>query len=122
MAVGEYTRAIGVNPNYTDAYFKRGYSYEKLDQDQNAISDYNKAIQLDPDYALAYNNRGSAYHSQTPHQYQLAINDYTKSIQLDGNNDAMAYNNRSLAYRALGQPTLADADKTMACSLNSQYC
>jgi hypothetical protein len=44
MAVGEYTRAIGVNPNYTDAYFKRGYSYEKLDQDQNAISDYDKAI------------------------------------------------------------------------------
>ena len=75
MAIGEYTTAIQVNPNYARAYFKRGYSY---------------------------NNLG---------QYQNSINDYTKAIQIGGSNDAVAYNNRSNRYRALGQYTLADADK-----------
>ena len=120
MAVGEYTRAIGVNPNYTDAYFKRGYSYEKLDQDQNAISDYNKAIQLDPDYALAYNSRGGIYDKLD--QYQNAINDYTKAIQIGDNHDALVYFGRSIGYGRLGQATVADADKTMACVLDSHWC
>ena len=53
-------------------------------------------------------------------QHQNAINNYTKVIQLDPEY-ANAYNNRGIAYRALGQPALADADKTMACSLDSKY-
>ena len=44
-----------------------------------------------------------------------------KAIQLDPNLD-LAYIGRAYAYRALGQYTLADADETMACSLDSQYC
>ena len=52
---------------------------------------------------------------------RYALVDYTKAIQIDPD-FAMAYNNRSNSYRGLGQPTLADADKTMACSLDSQYC
>ena len=31
-------------------------------------------------------------------------------------------NNDAVRYRNLGQSTLADADKTMACSLDSQWC
>ena len=47
----------------------------------------------------------------------------TYSPQLiDCSNDALAYDNRGKAYRGLSQYALADADKTMACSLDSQYC
>ena len=70
---------------------------------------------------MRYNNRGSAYNNQTPPQYQLAIADFTKAIQLDLG-FAMAYNNRGIVYQNLGQYTLADADKTKACSLDSKYC
>ena len=104
------------------AYTIRGISYSNLGQYATAIADYTKAIQLDPDYALAYLNRGAAYHNQTPRQYTAAINDYTKAIQIGGNNDALAYDNRGIAYRALGQYTLANADETKACSLDSKYC
>ena len=44
MAISEFTRAIGVNPNYTNAYWMRGYSYEKLSQYYTAITDYTKAV------------------------------------------------------------------------------
>ena len=116
MAIGEYTKAIGVNPNYKNAYFFRGYSYEKIDQDQNAINDYNKAIQLgiwfqDPDDAWAYLNRGISYEKLG--QYQNAINDYTKAIQLDLGY-ANAYNNRGNSYHGLGQYTAAINDYTEA--------
>ena len=95
-------------------------SYKKLGQYQTAINDYTKAIQLDPDYANAYINRGSAYSSLSKNQD--AINDYTKAIQIGGSNDAVAYNNRGIRYRALGQYALSDADETMACSLDSDWC
>jgi tetratricopeptide (TPR) repeat protein len=62
MAVEEFTNAIQAKPNYSNTYWYRGNSYEKLGQDQNAINDYTKAIQLDPDDAMAYRNRGVSYY------------------------------------------------------------
>ena len=109
-----------LDPDDAAAYNNRGISYDNLGQYQRAIEDYDKSIQLDPDDADNYINRGSAY-SQLG-QHQNSINDYTKAIQIGGSNDAVAYNNRSNRYLALGQSTLADADKTMACSLDSKYC
>ena len=152
MAIGEYTTAIQMNPDYEDAYFSRGDSYYELGQDQNAINDLTKVIQLNPNHKSAYYNRGSSYRHLE--QHQLAINDYTKDIQFDPDypayvnraysysqlgqyqnaiNDytkaiqldpgnAVAYNSRGISYDNLGQPKLADADATMACSLDSQYC
>jgi uncharacterized repeat protein (TIGR02543 family) len=120
-AIADYTKSIQLDPDYAKAYQNRGYSYAKLGQYATAIADYTKSIQLDPDYANAYLNRGVAYHNQTPGQYQLAITDYTKTIQLDPDY-GLAYDNRGIAYRNLGHTTLADSDKTMACSLDSQYC
>jgi Tfp pilus assembly protein PilF len=49
------------------------------------------------------------------------LDERTKAIQLDPDY-AEAYYNRGVSYRALGQNQLADADKTMACSLDTQTC
>ena len=54
LAINEFTTAIRLNPNYTDAYKGRGLAYYTLRQYQLALQDYDKAIQLDPDYADAY--------------------------------------------------------------------
>ena len=43
------------------------------------------------------------------------------AIQLD-TDYALAYNNRGISYRKLGQYTLADADDATACYLDSGYC
>ena len=152
MAIGEYTKAIELNPDFTFAYFERGYSYNQLGQNQNAINDYTKAIQLDPNYDMAYNNRGWSYGQLG--QDQNAINDYTIAIQLDPDH-AFAYSNRGVAYFSLGQYQLSiddvtkaiqqepsallhnyrawsyyylgeytkmEADNAAACSLDSAYC
>ena len=63
--------------------------------------------------------RGRAYYKLG--QHHRAINDYTKAIQLDPD-DALAYNNRGISYRNLGQSTLASADEAKACSLDIKNC
>ena len=135
MAISEFTKAIGVNPNYTNAYWMRGYSYEKLGQEQNVITDYTKAIQLDPDYADAYNNRGFMQYWVL--QHQEAINDLNEAIRIDPD-DSYPYFFRATAYRSWAgdyqcekttpnekcELLLAntDADKAKACSLDSRFC
>jgi Flp pilus assembly protein TadD len=52
---------------------------------------------------------------------QTAITHYSKAILIDPN-AADAYNNRGAAYYELGEYSLANAGKTKACSLNSQFC
>ena len=121
------------NPALSLEYQKRAHGYNQAGDYQSAIADYNKAIELGPsttshrghpernNLGMAYVMRGYAYHSQTPRQNQLAIDDYTMSIQVQPGY-AWAYHAGASAYRNLGEYTLADADKAMACSLDSQWC
>ena len=104
------------------SYYDKGREYRNAEKWALAIGEYTRAIQLDPDYAWAYLYRGVAYHNQIPRQNQQAINDYTKAIQIGGSDNALAYDNRSIAYQNLGQTANANADQARACSLDSQYC
>ena len=60
MAIGEYTKTIGLDSQFRNAYFYRAYSYSELGQDQNAIADYSIAIEITPG-GPAYNNRSISY-------------------------------------------------------------
>lgn len=58
-AIADYTMAIRLNPDYTDAYISRGNAKNALGQHFAAITDYNTAIRLKPDKVEAYYNRGN---------------------------------------------------------------
>ncbi|MCU0370834.1 MAG: tetratricopeptide repeat protein, partial [Bacteroidales bacterium] len=45
-----FSRAIALDPQYTDAYFNRGYCYELLGDYPNARKDYLKALEIVPNY------------------------------------------------------------------------
>ena len=62
-----------------------------------------------------------AYSYVNLRELQNAIDDLSKAIELDPDN-IFAYFNRSVVYNMLGEFALSDADKKMACSLDSQYC
>jgi tetratricopeptide (TPR) repeat protein len=49
-AIRYFTKAISLDPKYTDAYFNRGYSYELKGDYKNARKDYEKALDLVPNY------------------------------------------------------------------------
>jgi tetratricopeptide (TPR) repeat protein len=60
-AVADFTEAIRLNPNYTNAYHNRGLAYKNKGDYDRAIADYTQAIRLNPNDASAYFNRGNAY-------------------------------------------------------------
>lgn len=59
-AVKDYTQAIQIDPNYTDAYKGRGDAHYFLKDYKAAIEDYTQVIRLDPDLADAYMIRAIA--------------------------------------------------------------
>jgi tetratricopeptide (TPR) repeat protein len=113
-AIADYNQAIKLKPDYAEAYYNRGLTYNYQGNYTAAIADYNQAIKLKPDYAEAYNNRGLAYADQG--NYTEAIADYNQAIKLKPDY-AKVYNNRGLAYADQGNYTEAIADLTQAIKL-----
>jgi tetratricopeptide (TPR) repeat protein len=51
--VENFTKAIGLNPSYYQAYYNRGLCLESLNRRQEAERDYRQALTLKPDYTEA---------------------------------------------------------------------
>ena len=117
-AIGDFEKAIELNPSYTEAYYNCGAAYLGLGQHERALENYNKAIELNPSYAGAYNNRGVAFGGLG--QHERAIEDYNKAIALNPSY-AGAYNNRGVAFGGLGQHERAIEDYNKAIALNPRY-
>lgn len=84
LAVGDYSKAIELNPKDTSAYLNRGLAFYKQKSYDRAVSDYDKVIELNPSESMVYFNRGDSYEKMG--EIQKAIVDYQKAIDLDGNN------------------------------------
>ena len=117
-AIADYTKAIEINPNYTDAYINRGNAKRNLEDNYGAIADYTKAIEINPNDADAYYNRGIAK-EELKDSYG-AIADYTKAIEINPN-DAAAYRNRGISKARNGDYYGAIADYTKAIEINPNY-
>lgn len=72
-AVGNYTRALRLDPCYTEALYSRGVLYwREMGRCESAIQDLSRVLELDPSWAKAYLNRGLAYKMQQEHSRALA--------------------------------------------------
>lgn len=61
-AVGNYSRAIRLDPAYSQALFSRGLVYwRELGNYDGAVADLTQVLELDPSWAEAYFNRAIAY-------------------------------------------------------------
>jgi tetratricopeptide (TPR) repeat protein len=59
--VADYDRAVGLDPQFTQAYFERAFTTLFFDKRRDAIPDLTRVIELDPQHWLAYNFRGEMY-------------------------------------------------------------
>jgi Tfp pilus assembly protein PilF len=93
-------------------WYRKGLSFARTGNYDEAIAATTKAILLNPKYSLAYVTRSFAYGKLGDNQRVLA--DSNKAIELDPNL-ATAYLNRGFAYSKLGnyQQVLADSNKAI---------
>ncbi len=113
LAIGMYSKAIQLNPNFPNAYLDRGNDFLAISRYPQAISDYDKVIAVAPESNEAFNMRGIAYYRLE--KYDEAIADYTKAITF-GDFDAII--NRGVAYKDQNKNDLAKADFNKAINLN----
>lgn len=114
-----YTQVLSLNPNYQDAYFKRGLTYIYMKKYDLAVADYNKLLELNPTYyTSAYNNRGVAYKNLK--EYDKAVADFTRALEMDSTNKH-ATKNRGDCYREQKNYSQALEDYTQALSIDSNY-
>ena len=56
-AIETYSRAINANPNYSEAYYKRGITYVKIEKYESALDDFTKSINLNYNNPNVYRDR-----------------------------------------------------------------
>ena len=118
MTIKDYNTAIQLKPDYADAYYNRGLTYDLKNEIDLAIKDYNIAIQLKPDYPNSYYNRGVVYGKKG--ETDLAIKDYNIAIQLKPDY-ASAYNNRGVLHRSKDEINDAIEDYNKAIQIKPDY-
>jgi tetratricopeptide (TPR) repeat protein len=87
--LGQYQKAIddvnlALKLNFSDtalAYNNRGWYYQQLNDNDQAMADYDQALTTDPNYGLALRNRGSLFGIEG--NYQKGIADYDLAIQIE---------------------------------------
>jgi tetratricopeptide (TPR) repeat protein len=111
-AISDFTLAIRLNPDYTDAYYQRGFLRSENNQVREAIADFNQVIALDSNHLGAYAQRGLAYSFFLGDQL-TATQDFLRVIQLTPRS-AEDHWNRGAAYFSLGNYSQAVADFSQA--------
>ncbi len=106
-AVEDYSQAIELNPEFVEAYLKRGMTRYKLGDDRGTLKDCNQALQINPNLAQAYYYQGRARYRLG--YTQAAIEAYTQAIRLEPDY-AQAYYHRGLANHDLKELALAIED------------
>lgn len=115
-AVEDLSRAIQLNPNDAEAYYKRGNINYDQGNFEAAIEDYTTAVRLNENMPDVFFNRGLAY--SEVQDYPSAIDDYNQTIRLNSN-DSEAYYKRGKAYFEIKDYRKAIEDYTEAIRRNS---
>jgi tetratricopeptide (TPR) repeat protein len=118
LAIGDFNRAIEINPKYAGGYCSRGKAYAALGNYRHAIEDYDRAIEINPKYSETYYNRGIAY-SRLGNNKQ-AIDDFDRAIEINPKY-AEAYCNRGAACGIYGNYNVAIGDLDRAIEIDPKY-
>ncbi len=79
--VGDFTKAIELDPNLTNAYYGRGAGYSAHGNYYEALADFNKVIESSPKSITAYTKRSSVYYSLG--EIDKTTADLRRAIELD---------------------------------------
>jgi tetratricopeptide (TPR) repeat protein len=118
LAMSDFSQAIGLDPNYADAFDDRGNVYLKTGENERALADYNRAMALKPNTALYFNNRGYTYYKMS--DLDRALADLNRAISLDPK-IPRAYVNRALVHFAKHDCKGTADDLMVAKRLNWKY-
>src|ERR671926_192576 len=99
-AIRSFELALRIDPNYVDAWIKKGYAHFHLGEYIVANTCYDKALDIDLNNAEAWNLKGLAYYKMR--NYDQAITACEKAIDINPN-DAMSWYNKACYLALIGK-------------------
>lgn len=117
-AIATYTQIIEDNPQFAEAYAKRGIARLQTGDVSGAKSDYDNAIKYGSDDAVIWLNRGMIHYEQQ--NYQKAHSDLSKAIRLNPRLED-AYFNRGNVSMKLEEFENAEKDYSATIRLNNVH-
>jgi tetratricopeptide (TPR) repeat protein len=99
-AIRNFDLALRLDPQYVDAWIKRGYAHFLRDEYIVAISSYDKALETDVNNAEAWNLKGLAYYKMK--NYDKAIECCEKAVDINPN-DGMSWYNKACYLTLTGK-------------------
>jgi len=93
----EMNKVLELDPNYYQAFYEKGFCFQKMKRYEEAIIELSKALEQNNTFEKAYFQRG--YCCELIKDYPSAIQDYNKVIELNKNN-YMVYYRLGLCYLA----------------------
>jgi len=91
-AIRSFDLALRIDPDYVDAWIKRGYAHFHLNEYTVAIASYDRAIDIDINNAEAWNMKGLAYYKMK--NFEKAIDCCEKAVDINPN-DGMSWYNKA---------------------------
>ena len=98
-AIANYSKAIELSPNLTEAWTRRGVTYLDMKELDQALHDLNQAVRLSPSAFKTHYNRGRVFLEKG--LFQEAINDLHHATSINGKH-ARAYRLMGDAYSRMG--------------------
>ena len=95
QALQYYTELIKSDPNYADAWYRKGICENELKLNKEAVHSFTKLTELDPNYYSAFFERGRIQYTMA--NYAEAILDFTEVLRKNKDYKE-AYYNRGLSY------------------------
>jgi Trypsin-like peptidase domain/TPR repeat len=117
-AIIDYDKALALNPQFEEIYFRRGVARTLIKDWQGAEADYTKAIATKPEYAEAYLHRGSI--RNTLNNWRGAKSDFDLALSLNPNS-LPAYIGRGIALCELNDCKGGLQDYNRAIAINPNY-
>jgi tetratricopeptide (TPR) repeat protein len=91
-AIRSFDLALRIDPQYVDAWIKRGYAHFHQGEYTVATASYDKALEVDVNNAEAWNLKGLAYYKMK--NYDKAIECCEKAVDINPN-DGMSWYNKA---------------------------
>ena len=117
-AIADCNEAVRINPRSAEAFYARGWAWEKSGDFDKAVADYSEALRLNPKSAEALCAPRTRLCTQWP---ILTRRLPTCGSNTDRAKSAKVYCIRGFAYKEQGYIRKAIADCTKAVRLNPEY-
>ncbi len=107
QAIESFDRALEIDPEFSEAYRKRGLSYRELGDFDRCFADYDRALAADPENTQAYRSYAMALQKLDRHSEAVQWADRGLAVDPDFINLLIT---RGVSHSALGEPLAAVSD------------